>query len=82
MPLARPHTHLTRRGRVLRHLAVAHPTRGGIAEAMCRQMLSGLEALRLRIRWRLLLNSLLSVRVHARGGGGSERQARRTAART
>jgi GT2 family glycosyltransferase len=60
LPLARPHTHLTRRGRVLRHLAVAYPTRGGIAEAVCRQMLSGLEALRLRIRWRLLLNDLLS----------------------
>ena len=28
LPLARPHTHLTRRGRLLRHLAVAHPAAG------------------------------------------------------
>jgi GT2 family glycosyltransferase len=60
LPLARPHPHLTRRGRLLRRLAVAHPARGGIAEALCRRMLGGLEALRLRIRWRLLLNDLLS----------------------
>jgi GT2 family glycosyltransferase len=60
LPLARPHSHLTRRGRLLRHLAVAHPAPGDVVEALCRRLLGGLEATRLRTRWRRLLDDLLS----------------------
>ena len=59
LPLARPHTHLTRRGRVLRYLAVTHPAPGDTSEALCRQLLGVLEAMRLRTRWRRLLDDLL-----------------------
>ena len=60
LPLARPHTHLTRRGRLLRHLAVAHPAAGDLADALCRRLLGVLEATRLRTRWRRLLDDRLS----------------------
>jgi GT2 family glycosyltransferase len=60
LPLARPITHLTRRGRLLRYLAVAHPRSGDAVEALCRRLLGVLEAARLRTRWRRLLDDLLS----------------------
>ena len=60
LPLARPLTHLTRRGRLLRHLAVAHSGPGDALEALCRKLLARLEAARLRTRWRRLLDDLLS----------------------
>ena len=60
LPLARPTSHLTRRGRVLRHLAVAHPGLGDAVEALCRKLLGILETARLRTRWRRLLDDLLS----------------------
>jgi hypothetical protein len=60
LPLARPHAHLTRRGRMLRRLAFAAPRAGDLADGMCRKLLRGLEAARLRTRWRRLLDDLLS----------------------
>jgi len=60
LPLARPVTHLTRRGRALRYLAVAHPGTGDAVEALCRKLLGVLETARLRTRWRRLLDDLLS----------------------
>lgn len=49
----------TRRGRLLRTLALAHPAAGDLFESWCRSMLSLLEAGRLRTRWRRLLDDLL-----------------------
>jgi GT2 family glycosyltransferase len=60
LPLSREDTHLTRRGRALRKLATAHPVTGDVVESMCRRLLDGLEAARLRTRWRRLLDDLLS----------------------
>jgi GT2 family glycosyltransferase len=60
LPVARPITHLTRRGRMLRYLAVAHPGAGDLVEALCRKLLGVLETARLRTRWRRLLDDLLS----------------------
>ncbi len=50
---------LTRRSRLLRTLALAHPAVGDMFESQCRSMLSLLEAARLRTRWRRLLDDLL-----------------------
>ncbi len=59
LPLCRAADELTRRGRVLRHLAVAHPGPGNLFERCCRSLLPVLEAARLRTRWRRLLDDLL-----------------------
>ncbi len=50
---------LTRRSRLLRTLALAHPAAGDLFEPQCRSVLSLLEAARLRTRWRRLLDDLL-----------------------
>jgi GT2 family glycosyltransferase len=60
LPLCRQAEGLTRRGRVLRSLAVAHPGPGDLLEGCCRSLLPVLEAARLRTRWRRLLDDLLS----------------------
>lgn len=60
LPLCRQADGLTRRGRVLRSLAVAHPGPGDRLEHCCRSLLPVLEAARLRTRWRRLLDDLLS----------------------
>jgi GT2 family glycosyltransferase len=70
LPLARPHTHLTRRGRLLRYLAVAYPGPGDLVETLCRKLLGVLETARLRTRWRRLLDDLLSY-WYWRGAGAS-----------
>jgi GT2 family glycosyltransferase len=70
LPLARPATHLTRRGRMLRYLAVAYPAPGDAVEALCRKLLGVLETARLRTRWRRLLDDLLSY-WYWRGAGES-----------
>jgi GT2 family glycosyltransferase len=59
LPLCRAPEVLTRRGRVLRSLAVAHPGPGNLLERCCRSLLPVLEAARLRTRWRRLLDDLL-----------------------
>ena len=82
LPLARPHTRLTRRGRVLRYLAVTHPAPGDTSEALCRRLLGVLEAMRLRTRWRRLLDDLLSVLVLARRRRLARRRPSRASART
>ena len=60
LPFCRQSDGLARRGRVLRHLAVAHPGPGDLFERCCRSLLPVLEAARLRTRWRRLLDDLLS----------------------
>jgi GT2 family glycosyltransferase len=60
LPLARPQMDSSRRGRMLRSLAVAHPAIGDVVEGLCRRVLVLLETARLRTRWRRLLDDLLS----------------------
>jgi GT2 family glycosyltransferase len=59
LPLCRPARGLTRRARMLRSLAVAHPGPGALVERCCRSLLPVLETVRLRTRWRRLLDDLL-----------------------
>jgi GT2 family glycosyltransferase len=59
LPLCRSVDHLSRRGRVLRTLALNHPAAGDVVEGRYRSMLPLLEAARLRTRWRRLLDDLL-----------------------
>ena len=60
LPFCRQADGLTRRGRVLRSLALAHPRSGNLFERCCRSLLPVLEGARLRTRWRRLLDDLLS----------------------
>ena len=60
LPFSAPHRHLTRRGRLLKRLAPTRPEVGDALEACCRTMLALLERLRLRGRWRRLLDDLLA----------------------
>ncbi len=60
LPLSARHRHLTRRGRMLRHLAVSSPSAGDLMAASCRRLLTLLERSRLRSRWRRLLDDLLA----------------------
>lgn len=60
LPLSARHEHLTRRGRLLRHLAVSSPAAGDLMAAWSLRLLTLLERSRLRTRWRRLLDDLLS----------------------
>jgi GT2 family glycosyltransferase len=60
LPLARPDEHLTRRGRTLKRLALEASHLAPPLERTCRLGLTELERLRLRGRWRRLLDDLLS----------------------
>jgi GT2 family glycosyltransferase len=59
LPLCRSAEHLTRRGRLLRNLALTHPAAGDVVERRYRSMLPLLEGAHLRMRWRRLLDDLL-----------------------
>jgi GT2 family glycosyltransferase len=60
LPISLDSRRLTRRGRTLKRLALTSPERGDRLEAACRSMLPVLEAARLRLKWRRLLDDLLS----------------------
>jgi GT2 family glycosyltransferase len=60
LPLCRHRGQETRRGRLLRDLALARPAAGDWLERRCRSWLYLLETARLRTRWRRLLDELLS----------------------
>jgi len=60
LPFAADHSHLTRRGRVLKRLARMRPTTGDVVAACCRMMLRVFEGSRLRDPWRRLLDDLLA----------------------
>ncbi len=70
LPLCRRAEGLTRRGGLLRHLAVVHPGPGDVLERGFRALLPVLERARLRTRWRRLLDDLLSY-WYWRGAGES-----------
>lgn len=71
LPIARDFGHLSRRGRKLRRLALSQPGRGDRFAAAWRSMLPVLELARLRVRWRRLLDDLLSY-WYWRGVGEAE----------
>ncbi len=70
LPLCRRVERLSRRHRILRNLAVSHPRAGDLFERGCRAVLPILEGARLRIRWRRLLEDVLSY-WYWRGAGES-----------
>jgi GT2 family glycosyltransferase len=59
LPLASVHPHLSRRGRVLKHLAFTSPALGDLLAASCQTAMRTLERHRLRTRWRRMLDELL-----------------------
>ena len=74
LPLAPQRHPATRRGRLLRHLAASRPAVGDRLASRYSSMLDALERLRLRTRWRRLLDDLLSYwywRGVTEAGGGN-----------
>ena len=60
LPFSATHRHLTKRGRLLKKLAVTAPGAGDVLELACRALLDVLERCRARGPWRRLLDDLLS----------------------